>query len=54
VPKELSFDTPFVPFVHQSLTRTLWQSDDVIPEEKDELERKESQTQYHYNKEIEG
>lgn len=30
-------DTPFVPFVHQSLTRTVWQSDEVIPEERDDL-----------------
>lgn len=39
-PKEFIFDTPFVPFVHQSLTKTVWQSEEVIPEERDDIERK--------------
>jgi hypothetical protein len=40
LPREFAIDTPFVPFVHRSLTRTVWQSDEVIPEERDDLERK--------------
>ncbi len=40
IPKEFIFDTPFVPFVHQSLTKSVWQSEEVIPEERDDIERK--------------
>jgi len=30
-PKDFIADTPFVPFVHQSITKTVWESEEIIP-----------------------
>jgi hypothetical protein len=33
-------ETVFVPLVHQSVTKTVWQSDEVILEEKEDADKK--------------